>query len=256
MVLCGFLSHSAIIHTDITPDISSTLSINPGFGFNIQGIDFDGDGNEEYNFRWDDWGTEWFMHMTFGMGNNEFILKGVATNPFGGRYIDPLDNGIMIDGTGNWGNSFPEPFIGDNSDPNFQDLGDKYVGVRFQLNGNTHYGWVLVSFDATKTITIKEYAYEDQPDQGIISGDTGNGGNTANLVPEIINAPNIMQVGNDLIIETEIENFKIEVYSISGKQLLSVRNKKHVTLNDEDQGIYFVIFSSAETQISKKVFLD
>ncbi len=41
---------------------------------------------------------------------------------------------------------------------------DKYIGVRFKIGGNTHYGWILVNVSVVGTvlesITVKSYAYQ------------------------------------------------------------------------------------------------
>ena len=49
---------------------------------------------------------------------------------------------------------------------------DKYLGLKFTIDGNTHYGWarVEVASDAS-WVKIKEYAYEDIPDLGIKAGE-------------------------------------------------------------------------------------
>ena len=55
---------------------------------------------------------------------------------------------------------------------NFCGAGDKYLGVRFDLSGDTHYGWIRVNVAADcSRITIKDYAYEDAPDTPIKAGD-------------------------------------------------------------------------------------
>jgi hypothetical protein len=53
---------------------------------------------------------------------------------------------------------------------------DRYLGLRFQINGEYHYGWVRASFkvaqDASVT-TITGYAYETVAGKKIATGDTG-----------------------------------------------------------------------------------
>jgi hypothetical protein len=55
---------------------------------------------------------------------------------------------------------------------------NRYLGLRFAINGAYHYGWarmsVRISPGATRTI-ITGYAYETVADKGIIAGDTGSG---------------------------------------------------------------------------------
>lgn len=43
-----------------------------------------------------------------------------------------------------------------------------YLGVRFQISGNTHYGWIqFIADEDAKNARILDWAYEDQPDTPI-----------------------------------------------------------------------------------------
>jgi hypothetical protein len=49
----------------------------------------------------------------------------------------------------------------------------KYMGIRFKLDGKFHYGWVKLSHDKLKDeVTINDYAYSKLPEQGIAAGKT------------------------------------------------------------------------------------
>lgn len=52
-------------------------------------------------------------------------------------------------------------------------MGDRYIGVRFKIGSNTHYGWILISV-ANKILTVKSYAYQKTPDTPIAAGDKGS----------------------------------------------------------------------------------
>ena len=46
-----------------------------------------------------------------------------------------------------------------------------YLGVKFAIGANTHYGWVqLFSFSDATTITIFDFTYESIPDKEIVAG--------------------------------------------------------------------------------------
>ena len=47
-------------------------------------------------------------------------------------------------------------------------VNDKFLGVRFKISGQTHYGWVHVNLH---TRTITGYAYETNADQPILAGE-------------------------------------------------------------------------------------
>jgi hypothetical protein len=53
----------------------------------------------------------------------------------------------------------------------FRGTTGKYLGLRFKIGGNTHYGWVQVDVDSyVDQVTINEMAYEDFPGVGILTG--------------------------------------------------------------------------------------
>lgn len=62
---------------------------------------------------------------------------------------------------------------------NWQNLKQRYLGLKFTINGETHYGWarfsVKLPFEVTAPIkaTLLGFAYETNPNQSIIAGDTG-----------------------------------------------------------------------------------
>ncbi|MFZ0319657.1 MAG: hypothetical protein WAL56_11070 [Candidatus Sulfotelmatobacter sp.] len=54
----------------------------------------------------------------------------------------------------------------------------RYLGIRFQIKGETHYGWarmtVKVGYFEYVDALLTGYAYETQPNKPIHAGDTGN----------------------------------------------------------------------------------
>jgi hypothetical protein len=53
--------------------------------------------------------------------------------------------------------------------------GNLYLGVRFPISGQMHYGWVRMYVTWAITVTVSGYAYETQPDTPINAGQTGSG---------------------------------------------------------------------------------
>jgi len=56
---------------------------------------------------------------------------------------------------------------------------DRYLGVRFQLDGTVHYGWIRLTVTTTTELhgpfmsaEITEFAYQTEPDQIIYAGET------------------------------------------------------------------------------------
>ena len=141
----------------------------------------------------------------FGLVQRHFVAKGT-----GGATFDTI-NLVAPTGGGDAGQSvmgYPHPLYGSpvasaltastviNVGKNFQAVGatytvgaflgyssllpwgpgqtDKYLGLKFELGGNTHYGWALLDVEKdSKSFTIKEYCYNTTPGQGIHTGDRG-----------------------------------------------------------------------------------
>ena len=53
--------------------------------------------------------------------------------------------------------------------------GDKYIGVRFDISGNRHYGWIRVNYTGLGALIVKDYAYESCPGVAIQAGATTGG---------------------------------------------------------------------------------
>lgn len=52
---------------------------------------------------------------------------------------------------------------------------DRYLGLKFQINGETHYGWARLNVKVSQTkitATLTGYAYETIPNKPIIAGET------------------------------------------------------------------------------------
>ncbi|MGB1242883.1 MAG: T9SS type A sorting domain-containing protein [Chitinophagales bacterium] len=254
MLLFTPLVNAQVSYTDVEPDFTKKLT--PGSASNIFAVDFDGDGNREFDFRWDKI-TNWFLHMVAVGDGEDFILRGTSTNSFGARYLQRHSVGNLIDDSKSWGNSTPEPLISDTNNPNFRNLGDKYVGVRFKKGADMHYGWVLVSFDDEDNLTVKSYAYETTPNKGIEAGDTGFPTGI-----EGIETYNISVFPNPTSDYLSIENGSNEtlkgfsVFSQEGRLVMQNKNMdtfNKVDLRELQQGMYFLVLQSDNVVMRKKI---
>ena len=62
---------------------------------------------------------------------------------------------------------------------------DRYLGLKFQINGETHYGWARLSVQVSQlhiTGTLTGYAYETIPGKGIVAGRTTGKTNAAAVI--------------------------------------------------------------------------
>jgi hypothetical protein len=63
---------------------------------------------------------------------------------------------------------------------------NRYLGLKFRINGQFHFGWARLTFTTTKisfTATLTGYAYETIPGKAIIAGSTKDSDNTRIEVP-------------------------------------------------------------------------
>ncbi len=67
--------------------------------------------------------------------------------------------------------------------------GDNIICFRFDINGETHYGWANVTWDLTSVFVgqfiVEEWAYEDRPDTAIHAGSTEVVPVPATIVPAV-----------------------------------------------------------------------
>jgi len=73
---------------------------------------------------------------------------------------------------------------------------NRYLGIKFEINGETHYGWarlsVLVQLPLTVTATLTGYAYETVPNKPIVAGQTKEAEETDGSIREpeaVLSAP-------------------------------------------------------------------
>jgi hypothetical protein len=100
------------------------------------------------------------------------LLLDSAFKP--GRRIGP--NGAFHNGTAGLVeivySSGPESTFVLGKWPNVQ---DRYLALRFKIQGQTHYGWARLNVQVSKTMisaTLTGYAYETTPNKPIIAGKT------------------------------------------------------------------------------------
>ncbi len=176
LLLCGMQSaDAAILYNDLQPDL--VLS-SPG-----QRIGFDADNDKltDFDFFYDLYLGEPFLHINISFpvrSTNRVVVTG-EKNIYGKDLVRPLTAGVMIDGGALFNGSIngngpltaqPSSAGGDI----FEGLGERYIGFQFDVGGRIHYGWILVEVNEEgDRLTIREFAWEDQPGKGIAAGDRG-----------------------------------------------------------------------------------
>ncbi len=135
---------------------------------------------------------------------------------------------------------------------------DKYLGVKFKdATNQLHYGWIRCDvLDEGRTLIIKDYAYELEPEYTIVAGDTvhyvGIEQQQNNL------SPNIYSFGNNLHINLkEIINCKVSMYDINGGEIFTdyLKETNYSVKLPIPKGVYVVKLESDDIIFSKKIFI-
>jgi PKD repeat protein len=159
-----------IIYTDVNPDVF----INPlGADYDI---DIDNDGTNEFTLQNLVDGTTVFDIILSCVNNNSDV---VASDLGGGAYgIEVISTGTTIGPASTFtGQPTPSgPYLRNETYLDWQGQSFKFIGLRFNIGGNTYYGWIRVSISAADVVVVIDYAYNDIPDTPIAAGDVGGGG--------------------------------------------------------------------------------
>ena len=166
-------SKSVIIYTDLEPDFAGdNLSV-------YYDLDLNNDGIVDYTLSlWNDTLYDYLLIQSSPTATNTFI----SVTPWYGN-VEPLDKGKKIftfplEGY-NWGESYlnwavftiGNCFGGEESCfYDWKDKNDKYLGLHFYINGQSHYGWACLDVTSVTQWVIKDYAYNATPNQPILAG--------------------------------------------------------------------------------------
>ena len=151
---------SIIIYTDIEPDFTSE---NLDDSYNL---DLNNDQNVDFKVM-SFWGPEmWESELV--ISSVPIDRNGILSFGQGPPYTAfPLNSGVKIsttEGEFYQTQSFFNPCIGCIS------WKDKYLGLRFIIDGKTHYGWARLDVTSTTQWVIKDYAYNATPNMPIFAG--------------------------------------------------------------------------------------
>lgn len=138
----------------------------------------------------------------------------------------------------------------------FLGVNDKFLGVKFLIGTNTHYGWARLDVSANAdTIRLKDYAYNVAADSPILAGQT--------LGLEAIS------VENKVTIKTTLDNATINVtpdliggrvvmFNIAGQEIKVVQItdvNTEILYEGVETGIYTITAQFDGGMVNKKVYI-
>jgi hypothetical protein len=258
-IVAAGAAHAQINYVDINPDTILHDSL-------VYNLDFDNNGQPELRFE------TVVYQASFGTVHLAQVnVLGDTTNAvlgslYSSQYPLPfaLNNGDSISGTNPSWNAQPMnnglQYLGINvmtyNYGNWLGATDKYLGVRFKIGTETHYGWVRLSVTSiADSIIIKDYAYEALPNIGLTAGQTvgihdhsalGNVRIFSSANTVVVNNPEFAKGGTIRILNTIGET----VYEGQATD-----ETTRISLEGSPVGIYLVQFIRDGQSFTQKVYI-
>jgi len=134
-----------------------------------------------------------------------------------------------------------------------------YLAIKFNIAEEVHYGWIRCDvLDEGRTLIIKDYAYESEPDNPIVAGDTVHYVGI-NSIENTIEAT-VYSFGMDIYILTEtFKNTEVIICDLKGQEvvrkLLHSKNEL-INMGNNPAGMYLVTLLNEGKRYNKKVFIE
>jgi len=238
-LILGLASINAqIIYTDIEPDF--TGNNNGGF----YNLDLNNDGTVDY-FLESIYPDAIFINLIRN-GNTAAVTSG----PFW-PIIKFLEENTIIANPQDYYDAECLYFL-------YNSVTNKYLGLKFYINGLIHYGWARMDFvGATQQWVIKDYAYQATPNTRILAGQGATLGiNNTNGLKDI----KIVSSNKMIAVFNLNETVHYKLYAITGqKSLEGLMSKESNSINAIllSKGFYVMELTNPQTgqTIKKKLIL-
>lgn len=271
-LLAATVSQAAIIYTDLDPDENVTVA-----GGETYELDLDADGNPDFLFSTAvNSSSSWYAVVARGQWSNSSGSYGNSKNDFVGysqgpssdwMYVSavPMSNAIdssasFLEGTGRSDMWLPSLWKGQLYG-DWNNRTDNFIGVRFDISGDTHYGWIRASSIADRNsgeveLTIHDYAYNDVADEEIF---TGEGGLSFGIYEVNTIGANLYTSNGSLVVNfEEVTTGELTIASLNGSVVFAdkVNTTNYTTsLNNLTSGMYIVNVKTEKGMITKKITL-
>jgi hypothetical protein len=258
MVAAANTGNAQVVYTNVTPD----ASVNTGGTYDL---DLDNNGSADFQFA--------VTHTTYMYGTLPVPIDYGVLAPMPGNAIDTTAGGNAtahalndpINGSLIWADDAAASyqllginiFSGYYTSGNFLGQNDQYIGLRFKIGANDHYGWARIDMDANATlITLKDYAYDATPNAMIPAGATVTG---INENAELANNVAIFSTGKAISVDVKDNSTGIiTVTNTLGQEISKMDisdSQTIISMENASAGIYFVTVSQASAKVTKKVVI-
>ncbi|NQY09039.1 MAG: T9SS type A sorting domain-containing protein [Flavobacteriales bacterium] len=289
-------ANAAIVGYNVDPDSILTLPNDEGsFAVNINNIGEFCDDIDDFSFNFSERGSYQYLGVRGGGNNSVYANANVVVNysgiiyptcilptsvtcaPYAGTTTytwwsaEVFEEFNSIGPSNDQDNFHRRPTVAAATSPSelwgdWNDQSEKYIGLKFQIGSNTHYGWILMDVEnLVNSYTIRAWAYNETPNEAI------------SMNPDIVNwqepclldgikrndkNDNISVYGfnNEIHVnlrENKTSKGRISVYAMDGKQILSapIKSDNNSFRINHRQGLYIVkVDIDGKESYSKKVY--
>jgi len=178
----GSKAHAEIQYTNIDPDMMINQAENQATRDFL--LDLNNDGTPEFKifqafssvtyYYFDSYYYSYNSVLQQATNSGLSVMRETAEN----AYVAALNSNALISADQNFNaNKVLGVFSYYDEQPEgfWPGAGEKFMGVKFKIGENVHYGWVRLSVSHfCKNFSVYDYAYEDEPGKAIRAGQTGN----------------------------------------------------------------------------------
>jgi len=245
---------------DVNGDIIYTDMQDGGGQFAVAVLDMNGDFQGDFNIRhWSGWYYS-YSYLGIWAGSVNAVLGNSLSSSL--QYPFALNEGAMISsGVSTWmnGNRYQSMNWNSCNYPysNWCEVNDKYLGLRFEVGGNTYYGWARldVGKKASNWI-IKDRAYNNTPDAPIMAGEGRPLGFEDNAFPKV----KIIAKNHRIEIYNLTEKSNYKLYNLTGQSLLDGKTENDtyfIEANTISTGVYILELENIHSKevLRKKIVL-
>ncbi len=249
-----------VMYTDINPD--ETYSTH-GDSYDL---DLNGDAIIDFQILQATSGYNSAYNAVLAFPNSAYSTNNIMGSLFYSVIPMPyaLNAGTPIGASGNFpSGAYSTNFLayvyqGTGVYANWNGQSDKYLGLRFDISGSTHYGWARLSVaSGSGSFTIKDYAYEATAGVSIDAGDMGVS------IEEFANSNLIKTTAVDnrltVKIPAELVGSQITVLTVTGEEVMNnILNKTNsqFDMSDYSKGVYVITIENQNDVYSNKVVLN
>ncbi len=240
-----------MVYTDVDPDVL----VNSG---DVYMFDLDNDGTDDFGFT---------NVLYSGIGAMNALIEasggvaGYIGSFFGSTFpfVSVLDEGQVVDNALGWySTSGGAPLLWGTfavvgSLGPWNNITDKYVGLRFKIGADFHYGWARIDVSHT-AITLKDFAYNATANASLSTdGDVAIQEEENDFIPTTY----AIDGGIHVSLPAGQHTASVSVYDLSGKRIYSeiISDRADILFKQYAKGIYLIEIENGDAQFSTLIGL-